>query len=88
VGRRGREQHEIPLAPIERIIHQEGGYRVSEEAALKLRSIVERMAREIARVSVQMAQHAQRRTVRAKDVEMALRIVLSKPQSLLEEGSA
>lgn len=87
MGRKGKGQYEIPLAPIERIIHQEGGYRVSEDAAIRLRDIVEKFARDIARVSVQMAHHAQRRTVKAEDVDVALKVVLSRAQGLLEGSS-
>lgn len=78
MGRRGKADHEIPLAPLERILRQEGGYRVSEEAVEKLRDIVERLAREIAKVSVDMSKHAGRRTVKAEDVEVALKVVLSR----------
>jgi len=84
MGRRGKDQHEIPLAPIERILHQEGGYRVSEEAAIRLRDIVERFARDIARLSADMARHANRRTVKAEDVDMALKVALTRVQSLFE----
>lgn len=74
MGRRSRENsHEIPLAPIERILRQEGGYRISEEAARRLRDFVEELARDIARESVEMAKHAKRRTVKSEDVEMAIR---------------
>jgi len=74
MGRRSRgDSHEIPLAPIERILRQEGGYRVSEEAARRLRDFIERLARDIARESIEMAKHAKRRTVKSEDVEMAIR---------------
>jgi len=78
MGRRGKTSREIPLAPLERILRQEGGYRVSEEAAEKLRDVVENLAREIAKVSVDMSRHAGRRTIKAEDVEVALKVVLSR----------
>lgn len=67
---------EIPLAPVERILRQEGAYRVSDEAARRLRDFLEKLARELARESVEMARHAGRRTVRSEDVDMAIRRVL------------
>ncbi|MEM0023664.1 MAG: NFYB/HAP3 family transcription factor subunit [Thermofilaceae archaeon] len=85
MGRRGKGSYEIPLAPIERIIHQEGGYRVSEDAAVRLREIVEKFAREVARVSVDMARHANRHTVKAEDIDVALKVVLSRVQGFLGE---
>jgi histone H3/H4 len=66
------------LAPLERILRQEGGYRVSEEAVEKLRDVVEKLAREIAKVSVDMSKHAGRRTIKAEDVEVALKVVLGR----------
>jgi len=51
---------------------------VSEEAAEKLRDVVENLAREIAKVSVDMSRHAGRRTIKAEDVEVALKVVLSR----------
>lgn len=87
MGRRGKGSYEIPLAPIERIIHQEGGYRVSEDAAIRLREITERFVREIARVSVDMARHANRRTIKAEDIDVALKVVLSRVQGFVGETS-
>jgi histone H3/H4 len=78
VGRRIKAGYEIPLAPLERILRQEGGYRVSEEAVEKLRDVVEKLAREIAKVSVDMSKHAGRRTIKAEDVEVALKVVLGR----------
>ena len=51
---------------------------MSEEAAEKLRDVVENLAREIAKVSVDMSRHAGRRTIKAEDVEVALKVVLSR----------
>lgn len=67
-----KKNYEIPLAPIDRILHQEGAERVSEEAAETLRDFLERLAREIARESVALAQHADRKTVTKEDVEFAI----------------
>lgn len=67
--RRGRE---IPLAPLDRILHQAGADRVSEEAAMVLRDFLERLAREIAKESVEASRHAERKTVTEEDVEFAI----------------
>ncbi|MCD6458455.1 MAG: histone [Thermofilum sp. ex4484_82] len=62
---------EIPLAPIERILHQEGGKRVSEEATRLLRDIIEEIARFIAREACELAAHADRKTVMKEDIIFA-----------------
>lgn len=80
MGRRGKSDYEMPLAPFERILRQESGFRVSETAAEKLRELVEGLAREIAKVSADMCRHAKRRTIKAEDVEVAFKVVLGRAQ--------
>ncbi len=67
--KRGRE---IPLAPIDRILHQAGAERVSEEAAVALRDFLERLGREVAQEAVEASRHANRKTVTEDDVKFAL----------------
>jgi len=71
-----KRSREIAVAPFYRILRQEGASRVSKEAATKLRDIVEELAREIARESWALAQHARRKTVVGEDVVFAARRVL------------
>ncbi|MEM4810345.1 MAG: NFYB/HAP3 family transcription factor subunit [Thermofilum sp.] len=67
-----RKDHEIPLAPLDRILHQAGAERVREEAAMVLRDFLEKLAREIARESVEASRHAERKTVTEEDVKFAI----------------
>jgi len=67
-----KKEHEIPLAPIDRILHQEGAERVSEEATLLLRDFIEKLAREIAREAIDASKHAERKTVNEEDVKFAI----------------
>ncbi len=69
-----RERGELPLAPIDRILHQEGGERVSIEAAQLLRGYLEDLARKIARNAVELAKHAGRKTITKEDMELAIKI--------------
>lgn len=62
---------ELPLAPIERLIRKAGAYRVSVEAAEALREILEDMAIEISKEAIELAQHANRRTVTGEDIKLA-----------------
>ncbi|MEM0084471.1 MAG: histone family protein [Candidatus Methanomethylicia archaeon] len=64
---------ELPLAPIERLIRKAGAYRVSVEAAEALREILEDMAIEISKEAIELAQHANRRTVTGEDIKLAIK---------------
>ncbi|HEX54533.1 MAG: histone [Candidatus Altiarchaeales archaeon] len=63
---------ELPLAPIERIIRRSGGdIRVSEDATMALRDILEEKAVEIAERAAKLARHAGRKTIKASDIKLA-----------------
>ncbi|HIE33614.1 MAG TPA: histone [Candidatus Altiarchaeales archaeon] len=63
---------ELPLAPIERIIRKSGGdVRVSEEATIALRDILEERAIEISERAAKLARHAGRKTIQADDIKLA-----------------
>ena len=70
---------EIPLAPLDRIMHRAGAERVSEDAVELLRDIVESVAYEIAQKSVDAAKHAGRKTVTADDVKLVVRLLKCLP---------
>ncbi|MFB6174466.1 MAG: histone family protein [Candidatus Nanohalobium sp.] len=61
----------LPNAPIERIIRKAGAQRVSEDAVEELRRAVEEAGNEIAQDAIDLADHANRNTVKKEDVEMA-----------------
>lgn len=63
----------LPNAPIERIIRKAGAERVSEEAVDELREAVEEAGEDIAREAIELAEHADRNTVKKEDIEMATR---------------
>lgn len=61
----------LPNAPIERIIRKAGAERVSKDAVEELKFALEDLGEEIAADAVNMADHAERNTVKKEDVEMA-----------------
>jgi histone H3/H4 len=61
----------LPNAPIERIIRNAGAERVSEDAVEELRRAVQEAGDEIAQDAINLANHANRNTVKKEDVEMA-----------------
>lgn len=61
----------LPDAPVDRIIRKAGAKRVSEGAVEELRDAIQELGEEISQDAVEMAQHANRNTVKKEDIELA-----------------
>ncbi|PTD93906.1 histone [archaeon SCG-AAA382B04] len=62
---------ELPLAPVDRIIRNGGAQRVSEEAREALAKVLEDYGEEVSEEAVKLARHANRKTVKAEDIDLA-----------------
>ncbi len=63
----------MPLATMEKIMNSAGANRVSEDAKIELKKILEDYANEISLKAVTFAKHAGRRTIKPEDIKLAIK---------------
>jgi DNA-binding protein len=69
---------EIAVAPMHRLCKKAGADRVSEAAAKELERILNDIGVKIAKEALDYAIHSGRRTIKAKDIEIATRKMISR----------
>ena len=62
----------IPKAPVKRIIQEAGAERVSSDAVDALVEFLEDYAEEVSKKAVTYAKYANRKTVKAEDIDLAV----------------
>jgi DNA-binding protein len=69
---------EIAVAPMHRLCIKAGADRVSEAAAKELERVLDEIGVKIAKEALDYALHSGRKTIKAKDIEIATRKVMRK----------
>jgi DNA-binding protein len=69
---------EISVAPMNRICKKAGAKRVSEAGAKELGKVLEGIGVKIAKEALDYATYAKRKTVKAEDIQIAVRKVMEK----------
>ncbi|MGD8506996.1 MAG: NFYB/HAP3 family transcription factor subunit [Candidatus Bathyarchaeota archaeon] len=69
---------ELAVAPMHRICKKAGAHRVSEAAAKELAKVLDNIGVKIAREAYDYAMHAGRKTIQAKDIEIAARKIMTR----------
>ena len=63
----------LPLAPMEAILKKCGAERASDKSNVALKETLEDIADEIAANAIKLAQHAVRKTIKSKDIKLAVK---------------
>jgi len=69
---------DISLSSIRKIMRRAGIERASRDAIEELRDIIEEQALEIAKIALELAEHAKRKTVQREDIKMAAKLTLQR----------
>lgn len=69
---------ELAIAPMHRICKKAGAERVSETAAEELAKVLEEVGIKIAGEAIDYAMHAGRKTVKARDIDIAARKIVGR----------
>ena len=70
----------IPKAPVKRIIQEAGAERVSADAVDALVEYLEDYAEEVSKKAVTYARYANRKTVKAEDIDLAIGKTFESPE--------
>lgn len=69
---------ELAIAAMHRICKKAGAERVSESAAKEMARVLEEIGLKIGREAIDFAMHAGRKTVKAEDIKIAARKVMTR----------
>lgn len=61
----------LSLSAMEKLMKAAGAYRVSEESKEALRDVLEDIGEKLSKEAIELSRHANRRTIKAKDIKLA-----------------
>ena len=65
---------ELPIAPVGRILKNNGAQRVSDSAKIALAEAIEDYGEKLSKNAIELARHTGRKTITGKDVKLAIKI--------------
>ena len=68
---RSKKDRIIPVAPVDKLIRKSGAERVSDKGAERLAQILEEVGEDIAKRAFELTEHAKRKTITHKDIDLA-----------------
>jgi len=64
----------LPISPFERIAKKVGVKRISKDAVEELRDCIDELGVEIAEKAVKISRHANRRTIKLRDIKFITKV--------------
>ena len=65
---------ELPIAPVGRILKNNGAQRVSDNGKIALAEAMEDYGEKVAKDAIELARHTGRKTITGKDIKLAIKI--------------
>ena len=65
---------ELPIAPVGRILKNNGAQRISDDAKIALAEAIEDYGEKLSKEAIKIAHHTGRKTITGKDIKLSIKI--------------
>ena len=65
---------DLPIAPVGRILKNNGAQRISDDAKIALAEALEEYGKQLSKQAIRLAHHTGRKTITGEDIKLALKI--------------